>query len=104
MADMTSHQKALWTHSGNQMGQSKAEENTCSRLQIEAREMCGRNVRLVYTYLDPFSTSHFTCAESNANATNLLFSLICIRFGVCKNATFKTGLSKQEYKQDDANH
>ena len=29
-------------------------------------------------------TSNFTCAESNANEKNLLFSLICIRFGTCK--------------------
>ena len=27
---------------------------------------------------DPFQTSNFTCAESNANEKNLLFSLICI--------------------------
>ena len=32
----------------------------------------------------PFQTSNFTCAESNANEKNLLFSLICIRFSTCK--------------------
>ena len=31
--------------------------------------------------LGPFQTSNFSCAESNANEKNLLFSLICIRFG-----------------------
>ena len=31
--------------------------------------------------LGPVQTSNFTCAESNANEKNLLFSLICIRFG-----------------------
>ena len=34
--------------------------------------------------LGPFQTSNFTCAESNAIEKNLLFSLICIRFGTCK--------------------
>ena len=32
----------------------------------------------------PVQTSNFPCAESNANEKNLLFSLICIRFGTCK--------------------
>ena len=31
--------------------------------------------------LGPFQTSNFSCAESNVNEKNLLFSLICIRFG-----------------------
>ena len=34
--------------------------------------------------LGPVQTSNFTCAESNANEKNLLFSLICIRFGTCE--------------------
>ena len=33
--------------------------------------------------LGPVQTSNFTCAKSNANEKNLLFSLICIRFGTC---------------------
>ena len=32
----------------------------------------------------PFQMSNFTCAKSNANEKNLLFSLISIRFGTCK--------------------
>ena len=43
------------------------------------------NHRLVqFLYLGPVQTSNFTYAESNANEKNLLFSLICIRFGTCK--------------------
>ena len=34
--------------------------------------------------LGPVQTLNFTCAESNANEKNLLFSLICIRFGTCE--------------------
>ena len=34
--------------------------------------------------LGPVQTLNFTCAESNENKKNLLFSLICIRFGTCK--------------------
>ena len=34
--------------------------------------------------LGPVQTSNFTCAESNANEKNLLFSLICIGFGTCE--------------------
>ena len=36
------------------------------------------------SHLGPVQTSNFTCAESNANEENLLFSLICIRFGTWK--------------------
>ena len=43
--------------------------------------------------LGPFKTSHFTCAEWNANEKkNLLFSLICIRFGTCKIRRLKRAL------------
>ena len=42
--------------------------------------------------LGPFQTSKFTCAESNANEKNLLFSLICIRFGTCKVRRLKRAL------------
>ena len=41
-------------------------------------------VVFVIVVLGPFQTSNFTCAKSNANEKNLLFSLICIRFGTCK--------------------
>ena len=37
--------------------------------------------KYVHDVLGPVQTSNFTCAESNANEKNLLFSLICIRFG-----------------------
>ena len=55
--------------------------------------VCLLTNRNVITYrevilLGPFQMSNFSCAESNANEKNLLFSLICIRFG-----TFETGLS-----------
>ena len=39
-----------------------------------------------------FQTSNFTCAKSNANEKNLLFSLICIRFGTCKVRRLKRAL------------
>ena len=42
--------------------------------------------------LGPFQTSNLTCAESNANEKNLLFSLICIRFGTCKVRRLKRAL------------
>ena len=42
--------------------------------------------------LGPFQTSNFTCAESNANEKNLLFSLIRIRFGTCKVRRLKRAL------------
>ena len=42
--------------------------------------------------LGPFQTSNFTCAESNANEKNLLFSLICISFGTCKVQRLKRAL------------
>ena len=42
--------------------------------------------------LGPFQTSNFTCAESNANEKNLLFSLICIGFGTCKVRRLKRAL------------
>ena len=42
--------------------------------------------------------SHFTCAESNANEKNLLFSLMCIRFGTCEMRRLKRALeSGQNY-------
>ena len=44
-------------------------------------------------FLGPFQTSNFTCAESNANEENLLFSLICIRFGTCKVRRLKRALA-----------
>ena len=43
------------------------------------------SLALIYNILGPVRTSHFTCAESNANDENLLFLLICIiRFGTCQ--------------------
>ena len=42
--------------------------------------------------LGPFQTSNFTFAESNANEQNLLFSLICTRFGACKVRRLKRAL------------
>ena len=35
-------------------------------------------------YLSPVQTSNFSCAQSDVNKKNLLFSLICIRFGTCE--------------------
>ena len=40
-----------------------------------------RSYPLTNALLGPFQTSNFTCAESNANEKNPLFSLISIRFG-----------------------
>ena len=53
-------------------------------------------------FLGPFQTSNFTCAESNANEKNLLFSLICIGFGTCKVRRLKRalGLSKWDLKEN----
>lgn len=34
--------------------------------------------------LGPVQTSNYTCVKANAYETNLLFSLICIRFGTCE--------------------
>ena len=47
------------------------------------------NSEMAYSHLEtialrPFQMSNFSCAECNANEKNLLFSLICIRFGTCK--------------------
>ena len=39
---------------------------------------------LSMNYLDPVRTSHFASAQFNANTENLLFLLICIRFGACE--------------------
>ena len=47
-------------------------------------------------FLGPFQTSNFSCAESNANEKNLLFSLICIRFGTCKVRRLKRALFKSK--------
>ena len=47
--------------------------------------------------LGPFQTSNFTCAESNANEKNLLFSLICIRFGTGKVRRLKRALGHRIY-------
>ena len=52
----------------------------------------GNRVR-VNAALGPVQTSNFTCAESNANEKNLLFSLICIRFGTCKVRRLNRALS-----------
>ena len=46
----------------------------------------------VHIILGPFQTSNLTCAKSNANEKNLLFSLICIRFGTCKVRRLKRAL------------
>ena len=43
--------------------------------------------------LGPFQTSNFSYAESNANEKNLMFSLICIRFGPCKVRRLTRALS-----------
>ena len=43
--------------------------------------------------LGPFQTSNFSCAESNANEKNLMFSLICIRSGPCKVRRLTRALS-----------
>ena len=45
--------------------------------------------------------SHFTCAESNANKENLLFSLICITFGPCKMRRLKRALTVVNYLKDE---
>lgn len=43
------------------------------------------SLALIYYILGTtVQTSHFTCAAFNANGENLLFSLICIRFGTCE--------------------
>ena len=39
---------------------------------------------LPVNYLVPVRTSHFASAQFNANTENLLFLLICIRFGACE--------------------
>ena len=54
-----------------------------SRRNIWESEMIGSH-SFISTQSGPFQTSNFSCAESNANEKNLLFSLICIRFGTCK--------------------
>ena len=46
--------------------------------------------------LSPFQTSNFTCAESNTNEKNLLFSLVCIRFGSCKVRRLKQALIEKK--------
>ena len=51
-----------------------------------------QHVRMDFLDLGSFQTSNFTCAESNANENNLLFSLICIRFGTCKVQHLKRAL------------
>ena len=48
--------------------------------------------------LSPFQTANFTYAESNANEKNLLFSLICIRFGTCKVRRLKRALVTSYYE------
>ena len=39
---------------------------------------------LPVNYSVPVRTSHFASAQFNANTENLLFLLICIRFGACE--------------------
>ena len=49
--------------------------------------------------LSPVQKSNFTCSESNANEKNLVFSLICLRFGTCEvrrlNRALLTSLSRE---------
>ena len=59
-----------------------------------ARTSLSSGSRHEINVLGPFQTSNFTCAKSNANEKNLLFSLICIRFGTCKVRRLKRALQK----------
>ena len=52
-------------------------------------------------HLGPVQTSNFTCAESNANEKNLLFSLICIRFGTCKVRRLNRALEGYRIRLND---
>ena len=45
--------------------------------------------------LGPFKTSHFTCAEFNANERKQWIFLICIRFSTCKMRRLKRALATE---------